>query len=229
MARKNLDDVIYGDRTFSRTSKLYDFGSGGGSLTGRKDKYDYHSTQRCYHKHPPLKLPGTELVIYGGSCSSPAVSDADVYIGFDSSMTFTGRNYPWREGTEFLFKIRDMDVPLNPAEFKKLVSWTKGQLEAGKKVHCGCIGGHGRTGTFLAALCSEFGEKDAIKYVRENYCYKAVESQVQVKFLQEHFGVKAAEGAKHGKGGKKAEFATGLDKIERFQPVSGNGCIWDRK
>jgi protein-tyrosine phosphatase len=59
-----------------------------------------------------------------------------------------------------------MSVPDKPDEFKKLVAWTRKQLEAGLKVHCGCMGGHGRTGTFLAALSSDFGEKDAISHVR---------------------------------------------------------------
>jgi protein-tyrosine phosphatase len=68
-----------------------------------------------------------------------------------------------------------MSVPKSPKDFKALVAWTKTQLEEGKKVHCGCVGGHGRTGTFLAALCSEFGEKDAVTYVRQNYCKNVVE------------------------------------------------------
>ena len=91
-----------------------------------------------------------------------------------------------------------MSVPKSPKDFKALVAWTKTQLEEGKKVHCGCVGGHGRTGTFLAALCSEFGAKDAVTYVRQNYCKNAVESSQQTQFLSEHFGVAPAKGAKTG-------------------------------
>ena len=183
------------------------------------------SGHRCYHKHPPLKLPGTELVIYGGSCSSPAVHDADVYIGFDWAMKFTARHWPWRKGNEVLFEINDMCAPKSPKDFKALVAWTKTQLEEGKKVHCGCVGGHGRTGTFLAALCSEFGEKDAIAYVRKNYCEKAVESSSQTQFLAEHFGVAPAKGAKSG-------FLTNSDKASagggkgEYRCIQSPASIW---
>lgn len=178
--RRNLDDDLYGDR-----SHRHKFGyAGGGSL---------FKNGRCYEKHQPLKLPNSELVIYGGSCSNPVVHDADVYIGFDSSMQFSKRHWPWKKGTEFLFKINDQCAPSDPVEFKKMVDWTIKQLKSGLKVHCGCIGGHGRTGTFFAAIVAEFGEKDAINYVQKHYCHKAVESSAQVKFLVEHYGVEKAE------------------------------------
>ena len=48
-----------------------------------------------------------------------------------------------------------------------------------------CIGGHGRTGTCLAALLIEDGmsAKDAIEQVRTVHCKDAVESQVQEWYL----------------------------------------------
>ena len=111
-------------------------------------------------------------------------------------MRRTDRQYPWVPGDEVKFEIADMSVPKDPAGFDQLIGWTRKQLEAGRKVHCGCIGGHGRTGMFLAALVSKFGEKDAISYVRANYCKKAVESSTQVKFLADRYGITPVEGAK---------------------------------
>lgn len=206
--------------------------------------HDHVFGERCYHTHHALKLPGTELVIYGGSCSTPAVHDADVYIGFDHGMKFTARHWPWRKGDELLFAISDMQAPKNPKDFKALVGWTKAQLEAGKKVHCGCIGGHGRTGTFFAALVAEFGEKDAIAYVRKHYCDKAVESHAQTAFLSEHFGVTPAKGAKSedktgakngAKSGAKSGFVPTASKASAQAGQGGRGdyrcvpspsCIW---
>jgi hypothetical protein len=151
----------------------------------------------CFESHPPLKLGDTGLVIYGGSCSRPVVNDADVYIGFDGGMRFTKRHFPWNAGEEILYKIVDFEAPAEITEFRKLVEWTHDQLRAGRKVHCGCIGGHGRTGTFLAAIVKQAtGIEDAITYVRANYCKKAVESQVQVQYLAKHFGILPAGGAK---------------------------------
>lgn len=246
--RKNLNDVIHGDRSVVRSYKTESFlddwdewekskksGSKSSKPSGSSKSVDDYSVA-CYHSHPALTMPGTSIQVYGGSCSAPKVSDADIYIGFDQSMTFTGRNWPWKQGSEFLFKVPDMGVPSKPVEYVKMVDWAKTQIDAGKKLHCGCIGGHGRTGMFLAALVSRYGEKDAIKYVRTNYCQKAVESATQVKFLGEHFGITPVSGSKSsadywtapkgkGKGGSTRTVVDG--KVpERFHPVKGNGCVW---
>jgi hypothetical protein len=156
-----------------------------------------------------------------------------VYIGFDTSMARTQRSWPWKKGIEFLFKITDMQAPDNAEEFKKLIAWTKKQVDAGLKVHAGCIGGHGRTGTFLAALVSEYGEKDAIAYVRQHYCQKAVESSVQVDFLKKHFDITPAKGAKSygaSKSTKKTALSPIHDKLPSktkvFSPIAGMGSIW---
>jgi hypothetical protein len=158
---------------------------------------------RCYEKHPALKVGPFE--IYGGSCGNPP-KDADVLIGFDSFMRFTKASRPWANPRreEVLVKVTDYQAPENETEFGELVDWTIEQLKLGKKVHAGCIGGHGRTGTFLVAVVARFYEKHSdqstpecvITYVRENYCKKAVESAEQVKFLVKHYGVKEAAGAK---------------------------------
>ena len=207
-------DGVSSSKHVKKKSSLSDHGHGSG--------------ERCYHKHPALKLPGTELVIYGGSCSSPAVHDADVYIGFDHGMKFTARHWPWRKGDELLFEITDMSAPKNVADFRALVTWTKIQLEAGRKVHAGCIGGHGRTGTFFAALVSEFGEKDAIAYVRKHYCDKAVESGAQIAFLKEHFDVTPVKASKScfDSGHGSANKAAGQGGKGSYKCVDSPSCIW---
>ena len=97
--------AIHGDRASIRELSRVDRKSGriragrrlcraGGTAAYGKSVAYYDAETKavsCYHSHPPLKLPGTELVIYGGSCISPVVKDADVYIGFDAGMTFTER------------------------------------------------------------------------------------------------------------------------------------------
>ena len=142
----------------------------------------------CYASHPPMPLTGG-LVIYGGSCLNPVVTDADLYIGFDRGMKFTGGQYPWTGYDEILVKVADQGVPDHDV-LKNLVEWTVTALQSGKKVHAGCIGGHGRTGLFLAALFHAMtGRKDAGQVVRDTYCSKAIESQAQVDFLHKHFGI----------------------------------------
>jgi hypothetical protein len=57
----------------------------------------------------------------------------------------------------------------------------------GNKTIVCCMGGHGRTGTCLAALliCNAgFSMPNAVNYVRLHHCTKAVESQTQIDYLR---------------------------------------------
>jgi hypothetical protein len=150
----------------------------------------------CFASHPAL--PIGEYKIYGGSCLRPIVLDAEVYIGFDHGMSLSKLSWPWdKHADEVYFNIPDMKAPSSAADFKKLLHWTSLQLIAGKKVHAGCIGGHGRTGTFFAALVTYMtGELDSITYVRKHYCTKAVESFDQIEFLNKNFSITRVDGSK---------------------------------
>lgn len=178
--------------------------------------------RRCYKDHPPLPIVvgGDTYSIYGGSCGHPAVIDADVYVGFDFTMATTERQYPWNEGIEFRYPIKDMHAPDNPTTFKALIEWLAVQLIAGKKVHVGCIGGHGRTGTVLAALVTHMtGNVDSITYVRKNYCQKAVESPLQVEFLHKHYGITKVTDSKSystTSGGQRSAADKYMDKYPQY-------------
>lgn len=146
---------------------------------------------KCAHSHPAL--PVGEYKIYGGSCYDPIVEDADIYVGLDGGMPFQFKQMPpWHNPPiEFLFRIPDMQAPPHHGEFAELITWLAEMLVAGKKIHVGCIGGHGRTGTVFAALVKVMtGNEDATQFVRDNYCAKAVESNAQIDFLEKHYGIK---------------------------------------
>jgi hypothetical protein len=161
-----------------------------------KDILATNSTyKRCYESHPPL--PIGEFLIYGGSCITPAVKDAEIYVGFDRAMSHSVKSYPWNEGQSILFPITDCDAPSDVEQTKKLIEWLALNLSSNKKIHLGCIGGHGRTGTILAALVNVMtGEKAATDYVRQHYCKKVVESSIQIDWLFKHFGITKAEPSK---------------------------------
>jgi protein-tyrosine phosphatase len=209
----------------------------------------------CWESHEPLKIAvdGTDYFVTGGSCTrmNDRIKEADVFIGLDHGMVSTDKEFPWTEGVEFRYLITDMCAPKSPANFKMLISWLADQIMAGKRVHIGCIGGHGRTGTVLSALVAHMtGEKDAIQYVRKNYCKKAVESETQIKFLMKHFGVSNVpaskapytppSGSKYGGAGNQMPLddwygygaaESGYRKprapsVTRIVPVSSKGSIW---
>lgn len=197
-----------------------------------------HSTKsvpfkRCFETHPALKVGGFE--VFGGSCSSPIHDDADVYVGLDMSATITQQSYPWEAGESFLYYIQDMGGPKNPESFIKMINWLSEQIKAGKKIHVGCIGGHGRTGMVLSALVAVMDKNpDCIQYVRDNYCEKAVESIAQIKFLGQHFGANPVEPSKqHYSAPKSKGYLHALDdglyrdtKDDYPQdPVKGYGAV----
>lgn len=163
----------------------------------------------CYHSHPALvlkALDGVEYKIYGGNCHTPVVRDADIYIGFAGDPSAPNKKFPWEEGYKpkivIDYPITDMCAPKHADSFKQMVTWVCNQLQSGAKIHAGCLGGHGRTGMFLVAVCAELtGEKNAIQYVRKHYCKKAVETKGQIEFLMDHYGVstdKPTKGVEHG-------------------------------
>jgi hypothetical protein len=220
-----------------------------------------HATtyERCAHSHPALVIPladGTSVTIYGGAAGSPVHKDCDIYVELDAYSAGVLRPFPWEEqdGGKLVIKypVTDMQAPKDPAGFKKMVKWIVEQLLVGKKVHIGCIGGHGRTGTLLAAIVKELtGNVDAISFVRQHYCKKAVESDSQSQFLAKEFGIKPEKGYKSYGGGKdsnggktpKVEPQSQIGKFnERFkdlfggkevtlpvEPIATKGNIWFTK
>lgn len=169
------------------SQKKFEFGGKGGY-------------SRCAHSHPIFTYPdsdGAVLSIQGGSCYSPQ-GEYDVEIGFDGGMKMPDKITPW-DKTRFLrYPIPDQRVPKDKEEFEKLVDWTIDQMRAGKKVHCGCIGGHGRTGVFLAVLGFRLnGDVTIAKRIRKEYCAKAIESKEQIDWLEKHYGIERVEPRKH--------------------------------
>ena len=252
--------------------KYYDFEAQGTSSKKTNNTYGYGSyndfdrgyaktpvyTARCYTTHKPLRIitptDGKEYLIYGGSCSDPVVKDADIYVGFEYGMKSSTNAYPWSGGASFTFHIQDGSVPSSLEDAKKLISYLAENLIAGKKVHIGCIGGHGRTGTILAALVTYMtGNKNSIEYVRTHYCQKAVESITQINWLNKHFDIEKAKPSKDysaigtstkawgstpaGKGSgvsknysqlqaSKEVGSTGYTLFETVKPVRVKGSIW---
>ena len=71
----------------------------------------------------------------------------------------------------------------------RLVRTVEAELVQQKVVEIGCIGGHGRTGTLVAAITMYMTgktAKKAITHLRAHYCTSAVESKSQVELLAEY-------------------------------------------
>lgn len=94
----------------------------------------------------------------------------------------------------YYYFIPDMDIPNNINEFKTaLEEIINCVLKKNKSLHICCIGGHGRTGIVTACLLGMLGVKTPIKFIRKNYCEKAVESYEQEKFIFDFLNVPNSE------------------------------------
>lgn len=161
-------------------------------------KTDKFKFTPCYASHPVIELGGGEIL--GASCLHP-VEGYDIYVGLDHGMQRTVY-YPWQRKprtapVEVYFPITDMQAPSDVKNFKAMIDWLAKQLAKGKKVHVGCIGGHGRTGTLMAALIAQIDENPkSAEWIRKNYCESAIETTTQIDFLEKHYGIERVAGSK---------------------------------
>lgn len=148
---------------------------------------------KCYHNHKPLEIKhkGKTFTVFGGSGYAPAVK-CDVYVDLNPRKGIrTQQVYPTGDGADYYnLPIVNMSVP-NIHRLEEGLDFAIAALKSGRSLHVGCIGGHGRTGLFLAALVYKLtGDTDAVATVRANYCEKAVESKQQMDYLNHHYGIK---------------------------------------
>jgi len=191
----------------------------------------------CHESHSALVLGGGKIL--GASCSYPRAG-FDVYVGLDGYMTYVQGALPWETSEKVIthvhYPIKDGHAPTNPARFLKLVEWLCTQLQEGKKIQVGCIGGHGRTGLLLAAIAAKLGQQDPIQWVRQHHCKKAVESQEQIEFLIKHYGATPVKPSKTAftstaittSGGITTypTWTPGKKQKARINPVTSQKSIW---
>lgn len=113
--------------------------------------------------------------------------DAGVYLdaawmpnlGIVGNRVITEAGHP-----AILLRWPDMGVPDND-RLALATTWARDYLERGKGVEVACIGGHGRTGTFIACILREYGfsAKGAIAVVRKKVCKHCIEAQKQEELI----------------------------------------------
>lgn len=169
------------------------------SHTNTEGKIYVAQGTRCHERHPDL--PMGNGIIVGGNCNNHTRhSSVDLYVALDSYQSHPLFEIDMEPSTSFYYPIMNMGIPKRVDKFQAMVGLICHHLHAGKKVHVGCIGGHGRTGMVLAAVASQMGvcgpENDAIGWIRANYCRKAIETKAQEGFIVVNFGAKVQTASK---------------------------------
>ena len=163
----------------------------------------------CRHWKAPVTLSEGVVIHASGSSDKPYKEEweyPDVGVFFASSWDASKRKWnvfsdTWK-GPELVepdhedkwvgkevavLDWPDMSTPNVTLEAAKLIlEYALNKAGEGKFVEIGCVGGHGRTGTGMAAMKILLGELDAFEaclWVWENYCCHAIESDKQEKWL----------------------------------------------
>lgn len=163
------------------------------TASSTKDADDWFwAKQSCKHNMSPLRLPSGATVYASAWRDIPYGRTApDVGVYLDPS---------WFPADGFAYAIgwQDFGLPtIADADVVRTARAVLDHLEYGETVEVGCIGAHGRTGTFLALLVimdsfrtsQTFGYKRAISYVRTNHCFSAIETRSQEQWIRRMSGL----------------------------------------
>jgi hypothetical protein len=139
--------------------------------TGRP-KHDPHRTSVTL-------IDGTEVVGATFVAEDPYTRDTAPTFGLYLDERW---NPPW---THSHVDWPDFELPRDTNAFIAALRDALDRARRGERVELGCWGGHGRTGTGLACLAVLAGTpaSEALAWVRENYCEKAVETAAQEQFV----------------------------------------------
>ena len=182
----------------------------------------------CTHK-------GTPEVFTIGAGFVKAGGDRDMFSwdlsGVDMIVNLTGmpnNKVTWDDGVAKLLGP-DHDL-LQRGTPEMLLRWTDSQappvsmlffselasvVQSGTNIMIHCMGGHGRTGTALVALAHaaelHYSSTDPVKWIREIYCKKSVETSTQIDWLKK-IGVKTKSKGSHFQELKNKEDNKGKNK-----------------
>lgn len=179
----------------------------GGIEMGKKSKKEDKEVevtyyyQKCDHVRQPFQIGSYPVLatgsLFGNEIYENPIPDLGVYLSevswskHFSKPTFYGKitgfsspnvtpPYP-----AIILDWQDQGgVSLNMLDW--LVEGIITNIEAGKLVEVGCMGGHGRTGTLWACVLGKMENLSAhraILELRDRYCEKAVESKTQAELI----------------------------------------------
>lgn len=155
------------------------------------------------HDHAGKFIPLLKGEIHGlpGDVHRKRVEDFDlnIFLAFNRVpegvlLYSDGVKVPRNEGAEAIVMWDVLDGHAPDFGWDEMEALIVKYLRQGKRVAISCFGGHGRTGTIIAALvakyhvASEAADFDPITFVREAICPKCVEAVEQIQWIEEVSG-----------------------------------------
>lgn len=157
------------------------------------------SYSSCNHWREPIHVLNGTILCSGYMSRPKTVTDASL-LPYPDAGYYLDWMWPRIVGNissagmpcpiEPLWPFVSIDWPdrgiIDDASLRLVAEQLAGYLKAGKTVEIGCQGGHGRTGTLIAAvmlLHSNQSVKECVDWLRRAYCKEAIETEVQVNQL----------------------------------------------
>lgn len=134
---------------------------------------------KCRHRNFPITFPDETVVFASSQHSRPAdAPEPDLSLYLDWSWQPSGPSY--------YLDWRDYDLPTSWLAAAKTIIDVYQRARQNLWVEVGCIGGHGRTGTAVAAMAvlSGIPATEAVEWVQTNYCEHAVETNLQAWWVE---------------------------------------------
>lgn len=158
----------------------------------------YEVIEQCTHANQKIQIdtPGTLLLTSYQPGKETSNIDVSIYLASCwlnkiEALTYSSKFFNrWGPERKIIFinwpdfEVIEEDLYLHLVKY--IVYWLKRE----KIVQIGCQGGHGRTGTLAAgvlAYSEGLSGEEATAEIRKKYCKKAVENQIQEKFVQNCF------------------------------------------
>ena len=178
------DDYAWGADGYSTSGyKVGNVGFGyGGGAAGDKTRPSITVVITPCHAAPFEAYPG---VFVGKIADFKKAVEAGAEVLIPLASVFE-EVWGYFDGDIYAIPIADYGT-LKADLLKKKAEQVAGWVRDGRKVAIGCMGGHGRTGYFAAAVLGLLGVPDPVGELREKYCKKAVESGAQLKSLEDLF------------------------------------------
>jgi hypothetical protein len=133
----------------------------------------------CRHKADVLELPDGTRVLASGWFERGATDPLPhfgLYLDPMWQPTWPAAHMDWP----------DFGVPRDLTQADALIEEAFRRAQAGEDVEVACVGGHGRTGTVLACMAVLAGvpAADAVTWVRQHYCPRAVQEPSQQYWME---------------------------------------------
>jgi hypothetical protein len=136
----------------------------------------------CQHTEDIVTFPdGTRVFASGWLQRKAGDASPDFGLYLDPS---------WTPGwPSVMLDWPDFGVPTDAAVANREIRGAFERARAGQRVEVACVGGHGRTGTVLAcmAILSGVPANEAVEWVRQTYCRRAVQEPSQQYWIEHRF------------------------------------------